>query len=673
MEGETLYTPENDPDYADPYVDEEGWRDDLAVRCYFVHGGWRATEYQGQHVKFCLYFPEPEFYEGRFFQYLSPAPEDERESEKAHGAGDRIGFALTNGGYFAVSNQGGFVQPSGARCYKANAATACIGRSYAAKLYGAGRPYGYVFGGSGGSFKTMGAIECTSGIWDGAVPYVIANPMSTPNGFCPRMRVMRLLGEKGLAALADRMDAGGSGDLYEGLDPMQREALEEATRLGFPKRGWFAWPYMGDGALSVLMPCVYGVHKDYFKDYWTCEGYSGADPASPESRDHVQFVTTVAEIVPREEPKRDEGGALTVDNSWVATMIGNQKTPHLRLSELPPSDAYLFHARLRVLTGAAAGVESPIESIEDGLLKVSSAFDGTNADDILAGIAVGDRVMIDNGDYLAMQTFQRHQVPDASYSVYDQYRDAEGKPLYPQFPMLISPLIAQDGAGCVPAGNIHCKTIAVCSLLDESAFAWHGDWYRKAVVRATGSEEDFRLYYNDNCVHDDGDTPQDPQHAVSYLGIQRQALLDVVAWVEEGIEPPPTTSYELVDGQVELPYEASERGGLQPVVHAFANGKKAVEAKVGELVEFTAQIEAPAGAGKVVSAAWDYEHTNDFSHFEELELKEGGRSASLVRFHAFAEPGTYFPTISVASSRDGSNNVYVQCRNLDRVRVVVRE
>ena len=44
-----------------------------------------------------------------------------------------------------------------------------------------------------------------------------------------------------------------------------------------------------------------------------------------------------------------------------------------------------------------------------------------------------------------MQTFHRHQVPDASYKVYDQFKDESGKPIYPQLPFLIALFIAQGG------------------------------------------------------------------------------------------------------------------------------------------------------------------------------------------------------------------------------------
>lgn len=675
MEEKKLYNPAEDEYFSDPYIDVEEWRD-TPVRHYYVHGGFKGTEKQGQQAKFCLYFPQKEAYEGRFFQYLSPAPEDEHESEHLSGEDDKIKFALTHGAYYVVSNQGGFIMNDGERLYKTSANTAEFSRKVAQRLYGyEHRPYGYCFGGSGGSFKTISCMEMTEGIWDGAVPYVIANPMATPNVFCPRVRAMRVLGEEGLKKVVDNMEPGGSGDLYEGLSAEQREVLTETTKMGFPKRAWFCWPFMGDGALMVLAPYVYSIYPQYFTDFWTKEGFEGANPNSSEARDRVQFVTTVSELIRKEKEENDEH-FNSVDNSWINTLTGNQETPQIRLADPLPKDAYLFHCRIRVLSGEAKGKESAVDTIEDGVVTVSSAFDGSNGKDALEGLAVGDQVMIDNSDYLAMQTLYRHQVPDATYKVYDQFKNADGTPKYPQLPMLIGPVIAQSGGGSVPCGDIHGKVIALCSLLDESALPWHGDWYREAVRRHKGEEtkDCFRLYYNDHCIHDDraGILEGGAQYTVDYLGMLHQALLDVAAWCEKGIEPVPDTQYSFIDGQIEVPESAKERGGIQPVVHAFANGEKCVHVKAGEEVKFTAEIEVPAGGGTVTEAAWDFEKTDDFSQLLALELSGDGTRACVSATHVFEKSGTYFPVIKVKSSRTGSTeDIFVQCKNLDRVRVVV--
>lgn len=677
MAEKKLYVPGEDEYFSKPYIDVEEWRD-TPVRHYYVHGGFEGTEIDGTNeARFCLYFPEKEAYEGRFFQYLSPAPEDEHESEHLTGEDDKISFALTHGAYYVVSNQGGFMLGGdGSRLYKTSANTAEFSRKIANRLYGYDhRPYGYVFGGSGGSFKTISCMEMTEGVWDGAVPYVIANPMATPNVFCPRVRAMRVLGDEGMAKVMDNVDAGGSGNLYDGLTEEQAEVLRETTKMGFPKRAWFCGPFMGDGALMVLAPYVYSVYPQYFTDFWTVEGYEGANPDSSEAKARVQFVTTVKELIKKE--KEETGEEFTsVDNSWINTMTGNMETPQIRMSELPPEDAYLFHCRIRVLSGDATGKESAIDTIEDGVITVSSAFDGSNGKDALEGLAVGDQIMIDNSDYLAMQTLQRHQVPDETYHVYDQYRNADGTPKYPQLPVLIGPVIAQNGGGSVPTGDIHGKVIALCSLLDESALPWHGDWYLHAVERHLGDKtgDQFRLYYNDNCIHDDraGILQGGAQYTVDYLGMLHQALMDVAAWCEKGIAPVPNTVYTYDDGQIELPDGAKERGGLQPVAYAFANGEKCARVKVNEMVTFTAEIEAPEGTGKITEAAWDFEKTDDFSHAEKLELSEDGSRARVTAAHAFAAPGVYFPVIKVKSNRQGTlDDIFTQCKNLDRVRVIV--
>lgn len=681
---EKLYIPEQDSYFSEPYIDVEEWRS-KPIRHYYVHGGFKGTDRFpgddgsrgeagfGEEVRFCCYFPEKERYEGRFFQYLSPAPEDEHESEHLTGEDDKISFALTHGAYYVVTNQGGLQFHDPTRLYKASANGAEFGRKTAQRIYGyRHRPYGYLFGGSGGSFKVMSCMEMTKGIWDGGVPYVLANPMATPNVFCPRVRVMRMLGEEGLKRVVDAMEPGGSGDIYEGLDDRQRAAMEEATKMGFPERGWFSWPYMGDGALMVLLPNLYQVFPQYFKDFWEKTGYEGANPDSSEAQARVRFVTTILELIPG-GPK--EGREYTsVDNSWQNTLKGNPDTPLIRLAEVPPQDAYLVHCRLRVLSGAAEGKEAPVEDIRQGVVTVSSVCEGDNHRNALEGLAVGDRIMLDNSDYLAMQTFQRHQVPDESYRVYDQYRGEDGKALYPQLPFLMAPSIARGGGGSVPTGNIHGKVIAVCSLLDESAFAWHGDWYRNAVRKAKKREEEwFRLYYNDNCIHDDrAGFLYDPQHQVDYLGMLHQAILDLADWCEKGTEPVPTTNYRFVDGQIRVPETAAERGGLQPVADARANGEKAVTVAPGEEVIFTARIEVPRDGECVTAAAWDFERTNCFEETEGLCLEENG-NATLRTCHVFGKPGTYFPVLKVSSSRRGSrDDIFVQCRNLDRVRVVVR-
>ena len=81
-------------------------------------------------------------------------------SESLTGEDDKISFALSHGAYYVVTNQGGFTLTGGERLYRSSANGAQFGRKTAQRIYGyEHRPYGYIFGGSGGSFKTMSCME----------------------------------------------------------------------------------------------------------------------------------------------------------------------------------------------------------------------------------------------------------------------------------------------------------------------------------------------------------------------------------------------------------------------------------------------------------------------------------------------------------------------------------
>ena len=155
---------------------------------------------KGTDARFSFYFPPKEKYQGRFFQYITPFPDNENLSQGASGEEDKIGFSIAHGAYFIETNEGGridFSKPTAGDptigAYRVNAASAQFSRVIAAQIYGGKRPYGYAFGGSGGAYRTVGGIENTEGVWDGAVPYVLGSPMAIPNVFTVRMYAMRVL------------------------------------------------------------------------------------------------------------------------------------------------------------------------------------------------------------------------------------------------------------------------------------------------------------------------------------------------------------------------------------------------------------------------------------------------------------------------------------------------
>ncbi|MDB5242570.1 MAG: hypothetical protein JWP57_3195 [Spirosoma sp.] len=681
--------------FSQPYVDMDEWRD-KPVRHRYVHGGFKGTD-----ARFSFYFPPKETYQGHFFHYITPFPDNENLSQGASGEEDKIGFSVTHGAYFIETNAGGkidFAKPrardASIGAYRANAASAEYSRVIAAQLYGGKRPFGYAFGGSGGAYRTVGGIENTEGVWDGVVPYVLGSPMAIPNVFTVRMHAMRVLHDK-FPQIIDALEPGGSGDMFAGLNQEEKEALQEVTKMGFPPQSWFGYKTMGIHGFLVLYQSIVGIDRSYFdKDFWNSPGYLGATAPASLLKARIQQISTIKAGITGDQAvtlgltkaisAQDRG---TADAAWksLGGVEGAMPVAFQLQNELP--DINFMGGDLLIKTGAAAG-----KTLQLTKISADKVVLGPVDPALLAQVKPGDSVQVDNSNFLAVQTYHRHQVPDKAYSVYNQFRDTTGKPIYPQRPMLLGPLFTQGAAGVLPTGKFKGKMILLESRWDREAFAWQADWYRSRVKENLGDKTDqnFRLWYTDHALHGDIPLEDDPTRTVSYLGVLQQALLDLSAWVEKGIEPAPSTRYTIVEGQVVLPATADERWGIQPVVSVLANGGKRAVVKVGQAVSFTAEIAVPKNKGKVVTAVWNFEglpsgfDTTDFHgwNFDTSDAfpvpaqvkpsdKTGSR-AQVKSTHTFTKPGTYFPTLRVAAQREGDAKTrFTRIQNLDRVRVVV--
>jgi hypothetical protein len=653
----------------EPFIDIDEWRD-KPIRHRYVHGGFKGSD-----ARFSFYFPSKEKYQGRFFQHITPAPGGENLEQHATGIEDQISFAIESGGYFIETNEGGpsaMMNPS-VSGYVVNAAAAKYSRTVATEMYGPGRIYGYAWGGSGGAFKTISGFENTDA-WDGAVPYVIGSPMAIPSVFTVRIYAMRMLWGK-FPSILDAVEPGGSGDMYRDLNSEEKEALQEVTRMGFPPTAWFNYKTLGEGAFPILFNLVRAQDPTYFKsDFWTVSGYQGTNPPKSLQQARVQLKTKITKIISTgkgdEAPKARAG----VDTAWNQFQAD---APYVFEVESVPSET-LRDAFMLIQSGEGAGKDVAIAKIVDNTVVPGvNPFAGDNTQ-LLKSIKVGDEVQIDNSDALAAQYYHRYQVPTPDFYVWDQFRGSDGKPLYPQRPKLIGPMITYGGAGSLQSGKFKGKMIVVESLMDQDALPWQADWYRTKVKENLGPQLDanFRLWFTDHAVHGDEYPPVDPTRVVSYLGVLYQALRDVSAWVEKGVPPPPSTSYKVVDGQIVVPKTASERRGIQPVVSVTANGAVRTEVSVGKPVKFSATIELPPNTGKIVGAEWDFEGEGTYPVVQQLsegKSNDSGSKVTLTTSHSFSKPGTYFPVLRASSQREGNaSTVFARVQNLGRVRIVVR-
>lgn len=679
MNDKKLYDGIGDEQFAHPYVDVDEWRE-KPVRHRYVHGGFSGTQ-----SRFCFYFPPAEQFGGRFFQKLMPVQGPEDEAQSLSGEEDMISFSILHGAYFVETNLGGIINggDDDTLVYRCSAQSAQYSRKIAQEMYGCGRPYGYVFGGSGGGFKTISCAENTVGVWDGAAPFVIGSPVAMPNVFTVRAHAMRLLRNK-FPQIVDAIEPGGSGDPYAGLNGEEAAALREAFRMGFPMETWCVHETLGEGALPVLYPYIPMMDPTYFRDFWEKDGYLGADPNGSAVRDRIKYTTRIAEIRHPEvglqgmQESIDEGNAYGVDEAWKHQFGKEGRMPVLVLDRFPEGDVYTRGLRMRFLDGALAGQEISVRWLGYNLLTGEADTTGRDMEEVMAKIRVGDTVELDNSDYIAAQTYHRHQVPGPEYHAWDQFRDENGRPIYPQRPVLIGPLLAQGGAGGIQEGTPNCKMIVMESHMDESAFPWQADWYRHAIMEKRGTDGDdvMRLWYMEHCMHTDCEEGNggDHQHIVSYLGALHQILLDLSDWVERGIEPAPTTGYTMDSGQVILAKTAVERKGIQPLVTLRANGGVKAEVKAGDTVQFTAEVQLPAGSGDLETAEWDFETTDSFLPCGEMSgtvrKADGTGTAHLSAEYCFNRPGVYFPLVKVASNRSPGDS-FTRVRNMARVRVVV--
>lgn len=690
----TIYDPKADSRFQSPRIDVDEWRerfspDGTRYPYRYMHGF-----FEGTNVKFSFFFPEKAQYQGRFQQYLSPfpGPDEEVASIGRTGVNDRIVFALYCGAYYVESNMGSVSMFGGAAdstlCWKASAAVAEFSREKAVEMYDCKRPYGYVYGGSGGGYKTMACIENTRA-WDGGAPYVIGSPVSLPNTITMHVQGQRVL-RNVFPKIQDALDAGGCGNPYEGLTQSEADMLRELTQMGFPPAAWYleAWGEMDAGSLAVLMPGVKAADPGYFEDFWTVSGYMGADPDSSAAKDRLQFIADVKAVgLPgTSEERTDKEGLNGVDDAWKKQLTEGNGA-YIEVETLPESEnLYLEGVNMTFQTGRAAGKVLRLGEMvrrndgKGGFLTIGSVFGMDNLTETLLAVEQGDRILLDNSDYIASQSYYRHQVPtDLSFHAWDQFRDVDGSPVLPQRKNVMG--YGFTGVGGPQDGRIQCKVINIQALMDESTCPWCSDWYRKKIIEANGSDINHRNYFMERCMHGDTDARSNYM-VVNYMGALRQSLIDLANWVEKGIEPLPRSGYTLgKDGQIHLDSDIHCRGGMQAKVILTANGEKCAYVKSGEAVTLEVHAQVPEGAGEVteislcsatVIGKLSEQDMWPISLAVEGYVEDGIYCARGETVVTYTEPGTYFAACRVASNREGDKNaIFTQILNLDRVRIIV--
>ncbi|RBR08942.1 uncharacterized protein FIESC28_10122 [Fusarium coffeatum] len=626
-----------DPNYDSPILDNET-DETIPTPHRRISGHFNGTD-----VDFNIYLTPKSKWERRFFQLMYPLQTSIAED-------DAIKFGVESGGYT--------IQASGTIGYRADAALAKLSRQIAQEYYNtsSGQIRGYVYGGSGGSLKVIGAAENTLGVWDGCVALVQATPMSIPYDWGIRA-LGGLILEKRAKEVIDAVQPGGSGDPYEVLDELERAVLIETQHLGVPTRAWEDWESIANNRTQLwqtlkdtTVPILQRIDPTYADDFWNKDGYAGCDQSALGERFRAALVRFDSAI---ETVTAGHDGLIS--EFVLKTVPGNV------------TDVVGFGFSVRV-----NGSRSHFSGMLDVKTRTVHILAGAS-NTTLGALVPGARIQVDNRWYLATHTYHRHQLPpeDSGFYGYDYLRDENGEPRYPQRDILMGPIVSKSASGGgTHTVNITMKLIVMDNLLDFDALPWHADWYKNQVLKAKGSLEDhYRLYYSDNADHVMGKVKAPhSSRVVDFTGLYQQHLRDMMAWVENNVTPPTPTNYTVVEGQVKVPLSVSARKGIQPVVELFVDNSKRAHVAPGEIKEFHVKAQVPDGVGQIVALEWDPLGIGEYTKID-IDV---GPEVDLRFSCAYKRPGVYFAGVRAASHRDGNTETEIALAwNLDRVRVVV--
>jgi hypothetical protein len=554
--------------------------------------------------------------------------------------------------------------------WRHSAAATKIADDIVHKMYGTtGRIYSYYWGCSGGGQMAQAAAEGQSGVWAGVIvvcPATRGNPahafqwtghfaLAVPEA--KRARLMQLVAVGHGVDASDGLSDAEKTLLYEGLDEDQRSVVNELLAAGYPLNEL--------NPMTLLLAPITGTDEIFFldptyeDDFWSKPGYAGSNPPSYLRAAKMDGFATITGV------NRDAAGAIT------SVQLDRSTIPPVPAASASPIDTtgqrfyvYAADGQTRVLDpsqrSAAYGALSGTIDRETGLLKLS----GHNSPVLLGALANGGKIRVTNRFLLAAYFYPRHTIVPGYYQ-YNQYRNADGTPKYPQRPYNVADLTTiNQGAGVLSLGAIKTKVILFQNLSDFLAFPSWVAGYANTIEQQLGkakADQMLRVYYQERGGHTNGGIVG---------GVFNQALIDMMAWAEKGVAPRPSSrwTFELPLTQVILSPNAALRKGLQPVVDVTVNGSDHAKVGLNQPVKLAARLEMPPATGRIVQYDWTYGTATDATI-----LAKPMQRVDVNRTVSFTAPGDYIIRLTANGQRDGLADPADQtlAQNFKEVRVVV--
>ncbi|MFW9873382.1 MAG: hypothetical protein ACFFG0_09785 [Candidatus Thorarchaeota archaeon] len=634
-------------DYFGPVViDIDEWHE-KPVRHRFIHGS-----FEGTYTKFILCFPEKENYEGRFVQFL----------QGGTGGSEYAGYsirshltAFLNNAYYVESNQGhrGDMRELKGDFqllqWKASVATAKYGREFAKEIYGEKPHHGYLYGGSGGGMRSINCSEAPVDIWDGFLPFIVNRNGLNTFFWSIAAWAGQILHNK-IEDIVDATDPGGIENPFLVLEnDLQRQALSSLYRSGFPR-----------GAEAQLIPnplWILGLQilpdPSYWDIFWTEPGFEGAD------KDPVATSLLIDEDAIVEEIITMEQLLPLIQGDPLEALLHNEtrypKNANVGLKIKGENPGRYHGCMLQLPNGRYLSCTYNINNIVAAVYELQWLND----------VQPGDRVHIENRRMVAFTFHHRHFVSEKYPNMRHFFID--GHPIYRPTKRSLDFLPT-------PTGKIHGKMILVQHAQDRECWPDAIRPYIESVKNQLGDtfHKRFRIYWTENATHVVPISLAALTRYINYGSIIVQALTDLIKWVEEDLEPPPSSKFKFnEDGALILPDSASERLGIQPIVYANVNGGKRIDVKIGQSIILNGKAEAPPNTGYFVRIEWDFDGSGTFPYYEDLKGTEFKVQSSVE--HTYNDAGVFFATFRAFLNRNGDKQDEMRhIVNQARVRIVVK-
>jgi PKD domain len=616
------------------------------------------TTFQQNYV---FRFPAKEFWRHRSFEQQHPS---------GGGVVDNR-MAFTDGAY-SVNWMSASI-PNAVASHRHEAAATQVAKAYANKLYGnTAKIYTYFWGCSGGGTVAMAAAENVTGVWDGVQVQCTGTKADAPyhSFYWQALYTMAVPKEKA-DAIAAAAVPGGTGDIYAGLNEEEKSVLDEFTSAGYPLA------VIGNHFKS-LTPLVDPVDvrlfdPTYEDDFWSKPGYAGANPpnylkaAAVDGFATITGITRDAHNVPTAiqfDPATLPKLGTTGDNYLEYYVYAADGTTRLidptRAVGVPTDNKPRFSLMGKL--DPASGVLTLSGTTKDVFGGVSPI---TNSPVLLNALKVGSKIRVNNRFILAMYYYPRYSIFPTIRS-HDQYRNADGSPKYPQRPNLEFLLHSnyRTMGGRVENGDIKTKTMLITGMGDNLSWPIFNASYFEEVQKTLGTakaDKMMRFYLHDNGRHTTGG---------GQPGIFKQSIIDLMAWVEKGTAPPPSSVYTIKNGQVILAPKAADRHGLQPVMDLTANGSPRATVGVKQPVNLVAKLEMPPKTGTIVRYNWTVADTAEAP----TTMAKPQPLVNVNHTISFDKPGTYVVRLTVNGQRDGHVDPADETllENFKEVRVVVQ-